>query len=127
MTEPVAVLRDGERPAFAVLRWDDFERLRGLEEDARDVADAERKLADPGRDEIPAELVARMLDEGVHPVRAWREHRGLTQEQLAAAAGLRQPDMARIESRQRKGTVAQMRRLAEALGVSLDTLVATLD
>jgi ribosome-binding protein aMBF1 (putative translation factor) len=127
MTEPVEVIREGERPAFAVLRWEDFERLRGLEEDAADAALAERVLSDPAQDWVPSELVDRMLDEGVHPVRAWREHRGLTLEELAVRAGLNQAHVAGIESRERQGTLAEMRALAEALRIRLDTLAATLD
>ena len=52
----------------------------------------------------------------------WREHRGLSQAALAEAAGMAQPTVARIETGQRKGTLAQMRRLAETLGVRLDIL-----
>jgi DNA-binding XRE family transcriptional regulator len=127
MTEPVEVIREGDRPAFAVLRWEDFERLRELEEDAADVALAERILSDPAQDWVPAELVDRVLDKGVHPVRAWREHQGMSREDLAARAGLRQPELAGIEEREHQGTLAQLKALAEALGIRLDTLAATLD
>jgi DNA-binding XRE family transcriptional regulator len=126
MTEPVEVIREGDRPAFAVLRWEDFERLRELEEDAADVALAERVLADPAQDWVPSRLVGRMLDEGVHPVRAWREHRGMTRDELATRAGLQQTEVAGIEDGECQGTLAQMRSLADALGIRLDTLAATL-
>jgi hypothetical protein len=124
MIEPV-VIREGERPTHVVIPWGEWQRIRELIEDAADVAHAERILADPSMDWIPSELVDRML-EGEHPVKVWREHRGLTQVQLAAASDVPQPTIARIEGRERRGTVAQMTKLAGALGVRLDTLVAPL-
>ena len=110
----------------AVISWKEWLRIRELLEDAEDAADAARKLADPDRDWVPAEVVDRILDEGVHPVRAWREHRGLTLEALAKAAGVPQPTIATIESGTEAGTTDQMRALAQALGISVETLVATL-
>jgi hypothetical protein len=51
--------------------------------------------ADPNRDRIPVAVVKRLLDDE-SPVKVWREHRGLTQQALAHAAGLRQPTIARL-------------------------------
>lgn len=48
-------------------------------------------------------------------------------ERLAAAACLPQSTVARIETGERKETLIQMKALAAALGIALDTLVATLD
>ena len=125
MIEPQVVTEDG-RPVAAVISWKEWLRIRELLEDAEDAADAARKLADPDRDWVPAEVVDRILDEGVHPVRAWREHRGLTLEALAKAAGVPQSTIATIESGTGAGTTDQMRALAQALKISLETLVATL-
>ena len=87
---------------------------------------SKRVLNDPDRDWVPAELADRIFDAGLHPVRAWREHRGLTQAALAEAAGVPQPTVVAIESGTEAGTTDQMRALAQALGISLETLVATL-
>src|SRR3954453_12862115 len=125
MIEPQVVTEDG-RPVAAVISWKEWLRIRELLEDAEDAAEAARKLADPDRDWVPAEVVDRILDDSEHPVRAWREHRGLTQEVLAEAAGVPQPTVVAIESRTEAGTTDQMRALAQALGISLETLVATL-
>ena len=125
MIEPQVVTEDG-RPVAAVISWKEWLRIRELLEDAEDAAEAARKLADPDRDWVPAELADRILDAGLHPVRAWREHRGLTQAALAEAAGVPQPTVVAIESGTEAGTTDQMRALAQALGISLETLVATL-
>jgi transcriptional regulator with XRE-family HTH domain len=51
------------------------------------------------------------------------EWRGLSQSQLAERAGLRQPTIALLDGGKRKGTVQQMRKLAKALNLQLETLV----
>jgi ribosome-binding protein aMBF1 (putative translation factor) len=87
----------------------------------QDLEAVRRVEADPNQDRIPLEVVKRLLEDE-NPVKVWREHRGLTQQVLAHAAGLPQSTIARLESGERKGTVAQMRKLAGALGINLDTL-----
>src|SRR3712207_2196790 len=126
MIEPT-VLKDGDRPTHVILAWEDWERLREALEDAEDAAEARQILADPTQDWVPAELVERMLDEGVHPVQAWREHRVMTQTALATTSGVPQPTLTQIESGERRGTPAQMKKLARALGIGLETLTATMD
>ena len=76
---------------------------------------------DPNQDRISVEVVKRLLDDE-NSLKVWREHRGLTQQALAREAGLPPSTIARLERGERKGTVAQMRRLANALGITLDTL-----
>jgi DNA-binding XRE family transcriptional regulator len=92
-------------------------------EDAEDSVAVAAVLSDPNQDRIPSDVVARILD-GDNPVKVWREHRDLTQAQLADAAGLPQPTIAVIETGRRKGTVKQMKAIAAALRINLDTLVS---
>jgi hypothetical protein len=73
------------------------------------------------QERVPIELVDRLLA-GEHPVRVWREHRGLSLDALAGKTGLGKGYLSQIENRQRKGTVATLRKLAAALGVDLDDL-----
>ena len=69
------------------------EALLSRLEDAEDISAIEAfraRVASVGFEEatknyLPAELAWRILD-GEHPVRVWREHRGLTREALAAAS-----------------------------------------
>ncbi len=120
MTEPLVIRHEG-KPTHVVLEWSEWQRLQRLATEAEDIAEARRILGDPATVIVPGEVAERILL-GEHPVRVWREHRGLSQAALAEAAGMAQPTVARIETAQRKGTLAQMRRLAEALGVRLDVL-----
>lgn len=55
-----------------------------------------------GEELIPAEVTYAILD-GANPVRVWREQRGLTQQQLADAAGISTPYLSQIESGKRTG------------------------
>ena len=123
MIEPLVIEHEG-KPTHVLLRFADWKRIRAILEDAEDLAAVRRVESDPNQDRIPLQVVKRILDDE-NPVRIWREHRGLTQQALAHAAGLPQSTIARLESGERKGTVAQMRRLANALGITLDTLCGT--
>ena len=51
-------------------------------------------------------------------VRVWRQHRGMTQQALAAAARLPRPNLSAIERGEREVTLATLRALAAALDVN---------
>lgn len=117
----VQVIEKNGKPAFYVLPAALWERVRDKVEDAEDVAAFDQAVANDDGARYPSD-VANALAEGVHPVKAWREHRGLTQDALALAAGVSKPFISQIEGRKREGTTATMKKLAGALGVTLDTL-----
>lgn len=81
--------------------------------------DAARAADDGFR--IPAAVANAMLD-GKQPVKAWREHRGLTQEALAASAGISKACLCQIETRKRVGALKTLRAIADALAVSMKEL-----
>ena len=60
---------------------------------------------------------------GEHPVRIWREHRGLSQEQLAGNAHIARSYLAEIEGRKKPGSLDAYRKLANALGLTVDDLM----
>ena len=94
--------------------------------DAADVAAydrAQRALA-AGEDEFVAPEFAARLIAGESPLRVWREARGLTGKALAAATGLSAPYLSQIETGERDGSLAAMKKIADALRISLDDLVA---
>ena len=120
MTGIQFIERDGQRE-FVVVPIEIFERMAHLLEDAEDVAlfDAFKARDDGFR--VPA-TVAHAILEGAHPVKAWREHRGLTQETLANQAGISKAYLCQIETGKREGAVKTLAALAGALGVTLDDL-----
>jgi ribosome-binding protein aMBF1 (putative translation factor) len=112
------------------LRRADYEAMIEAIEDAEDIATlraAEAREAEIGTeaawaDHLPVELVERLMA-GEHPVRIWREHRGLSPRALADQAGVGRSYVAEIEGHRKPGSVAAYRRLATALGVAVDDLL----
>ena len=108
----------------------EYEALRTAAEDAQDLAhlaaQAERErnlgVAAARRDHLPGELVRRMLA-GEHPARLWREQRGLTLGDLAARAGIAPSYLSEIETGRKPGSVSALRKLAGALGLTVDDLL----
>lgn len=103
--------------AMVVLRADDFERMRELAEDGEDIvaALAAKARIDAGEGTMPGEVLNLILDEGLHPVAAWRRYRGLSQAALANKAGLSQVWVGRIETGGGYGSQSTRRKLAAAL------------
>ena len=114
----VHVLEQDGKPAWAILPWAEYEKLRGAAEMAEDVA-AYREAK--GEESFPAEMVDRILD-GESPIRVFREHRSLNQRALAQKAGVAVSYLSQIESGRREGTTKVMRRIADALGLTLDDI-----
>ncbi|MBK3734043.1 helix-turn-helix domain-containing protein [Azospirillum argentinense] len=121
MTDSAQIIRDGNgNPAFAVLPIAEYERLL----EAADEATATRafdvyKATQP--ETFPDEVAERLLG-GEHPVKVFRDHRGMTQAQLAEATGLKQAYVSQIEAGTRGGSVDVLKRIADALRVELDDL-----
>ncbi len=127
--KPQIITNSDREPAFAVIPYDEYrvlmERL-DLLEDLRDSNAFGEKLARGEEEVIPVEVVERLVD-GESPVKVWREHRGLTQEELGEQVGLSGSYLSQIESGKREGTVRVYAALARALGVDVDDLVAAGD
>jgi DNA-binding XRE family transcriptional regulator len=90
--------------------------------DAREAAIARAPL-DAGATELLTEEQVGEYLAAPTPLAFWRRHRGLTQAELAAKAGITQPYLAQIETRTRTGTVDVLARLAKALRLRIDDLV----
>lgn len=124
MTKPVIITSpSGDR--LAVIPLSEYERLVDAAEDAADMAaydEVKRKLAAGEEELIPDEVVGRLIA-GENKVRVWREHRGMTAAALADAAGISTPYLSQIESGKRDGSIDVMKRIANALGITVDDLV----
>ncbi len=90
-------------PAFVVVPYAEFMRRFANEQEL-----------------IPHEVVSATVD-GASPMKAWREHLGLTQAEVAARMGISQAAYAQTEAamRPRKTTVA---RVAKAFRLTVDQL-----
>lgn len=113
------------KPEWAVLPYEDYLQLleqAEMLEDIRDYDHVKAAIENGEEETIPAEL-AYALMEGKNPLRAWREHRGLTQQQTAEAVGISVPFLSQIEGGKRKASIKVLAGLAKALQVSVDDLL----
>ena len=118
--------RDGN-PEWAVIPYKEYMRLVAEAEMLQDVQayDAALQAVAEGAEElIPAQIVYAIFD-GEHPIRVWREYRQLTQQQLAAAAGISTPYLSQLESGKRAGKTEVLAAIAQALNVTLEDIVKT--
>ena len=99
----------------------EHERLRQAADDLADIIAYDRAMAD-GDESLPSGLVKRMID-GESPLRVYRDYRGLTQAQLSERSGVNRVQIANIEAGGKTGSVETVRKLAEALGLTIDDLV----
>lgn len=84
--------------------------------------DAAKARLDDGSDElIPLEITERRL-QGEPALRIWREHRKLTQEQLAKKARVSRALIAAIETKRKTGSVGTWKKLGAALDVGWELL-----
>ena len=123
MGEPVFFTTpNGER--MAILAQEDYEALVEASEEAEDhrAVDRFKDRFSRGEEEfLPSDCVQRMI-EGESAVRVWRDIRQLWPKMLADAAGIEVDTLHDIENRKVEATIGPLKRIAEALRVSLDDL-----
>lgn len=123
MTVQIITTPAGER--LVVLPEADYAALMSAIEDANDaeiVRVFKERFAAGEEELLPSAMVNRMVA-GENPVRVWREHRGLTAGVLAERAGIAQPYLSQIETGKREGTLQTMKKIADALKVTVDDLI----
>ncbi len=121
MTAIQFIEREGRRE-YAIVPIDIWDRVQLLLEEAEDALAYDAAVAADDGFRVPAAVLDAELA-GDHPIKAWREHRRLTQDVLAAAAGVSKPYLSQIENRRRDGSVDVLRAIAAVLEVPIDLLV----
>ena len=122
----VQVISKDGKPEWAVIPYEEYERLveeAEMSQDVRAYDEARKAIAD-GEELIPSEVTYAILD-GINPVRVWREHRGFTQKQLAEAVGISVPYLSQLESGRRRGSAEVLAAIARELKLSLDDIVSS--
>jgi DNA-binding XRE family transcriptional regulator len=100
----VIVGKDG-KPAFVVVPYDQFRRMRGGFTHGT----------------VPNEVVNVSFERGISPMAAWREHLGLTQADVAARIGITQAAYAQME-RVKQPRKATLEKVSAALGLEVEQL-----
>ena len=102
-----------------------MENERLTSEDAEAILSDEEHYdrATASNDEsFPIEVVDQLLA-GQNPISVYRNYRGLTQNELAAAAGINAVYLSQIETGKRTGSAKTLAALAKALQVTVDDLI----
>ena len=104
------VIKQNDKPVFAVIPWDLYQELiKNYIPDESDVW-------------FPQDVVEANVVRGDSLLKAWREHLGLTQAEVSRRVGMSQPAYAKIEKRGSNPRTTTLRKLANALGISLEQL-----
>ena len=124
MANPQVIVDAAGRPAFAVIPWQDYQRLTSghvPDDDLSDEALFDRAVAE-NEESYPISVVDRIVA-GESPIRVFRKHRRMTQKELAEGAGISTLYLSQIERKTRTGSVATLAAIAKALRVDLDDLI----
>lgn len=115
-------------PAFAVLPYPEYAALVRRADDIEDATAARQARAAlaAGTEELLPLAVAQRIWGGESRVRVYRERRGLSQAELGRQAGVRQGTISDIETGA-KGSLGTMRKIAQALGVSIADILPRAD
>ena len=98
------------------------EEYEALIERTRDLEDRLAATDAAGDARVPHEVALGIIN-GAGPVRAFRNHRGLTLRDLSERAGISLSYLSEIERGRKPGSVAAMTRVADALETTIDALV----
>jgi len=108
-----------------VLSKSDYDALLERAELAEDIAavdDYRRKLISGEEEAIPEAFAIRLID-GENPIRVYRELRGMSARELADKTGISAAFLSEIENGKKEGGVSTLKKMAQALGVTIDDLV----
>jgi transcriptional regulator with XRE-family HTH domain len=117
----LAITREGkgEPSDIVALRREDYDRLVDEGEDREASAAYDRTR---GQETVPHDVVDRIFVKRESPIRVWREHRGMTLDQLSDATGKAKGYLSEIESGKKTGTLDTLKAIAAALRVDLEDI-----
>ena len=121
----VQIIKQGDKPEWAVVPYDVYMQLVEKAEMAQDVQDYDSAKAalEHGVDELVNSDVIYAILVGGNPIKIWREYRGLSQHEMAENAGISVPYLSQLETNKRKGSLDVLSAIAKALKVSLDAII----
>lgn len=100
-----------------------YRTMAAATEHAEDVALLDTVAADRNEEQIPSEIVDRLVAGEEHPLKVWRTWRRMSQDELALAAGVAQSTISQIERGEIAGKVSTLEAFAKALDVMVDDLL----
>ena len=104
-TEFQIIVGSDGKPAFVVVPYDQFRRMRG----------------GFSKGTVPNEVVNLAYERGMSPLAAWREHFNFTQAEVASRMGVAQAAYAQME-RVKQPRKATLEKVAAAMGLEVEQL-----
>lgn len=80
------------------------------------------QMKNGGANDLPDDILQKIAVGTQSPIKIIRKYRGLTQDELAAAAGLSRPYLTEIETGRKEGSIRSLKSIAKALDVPLERL-----
>jgi DNA-binding XRE family transcriptional regulator len=121
----VQIITSHDVPVFAVVPFEEWQKLQARLEEMEDIADARTissRFASGEDESFPDSFVERLLA-GENPLKVWREYRGVTIAALAAACKVSAPAVSQIESGRRHPSAGLLKRLAAVLKCDMEDLL----
>lgn len=118
MDSPQIICDSEGKPAFAVIPIAEYEAL--LERADEGVAQRVYDAFETTKPETFPDALAERLIAGEHPIRVFRDYRGLSQGELAAMAGTTQVTISQIETGARTGSFEMLKLISAALKIEID-------
>lgn len=104
-TEFQIIVGSDGKPAFVVVPYDQFRRMRG----------------GFSKGTVPNEVVNLAYERGMSPMAAWREHFNFTQAEVASRMGVAQAAYAQME-RVKQPRKATLEKVSAAMGLEVEQL-----
>ncbi len=117
LPKPIAMTKD-----TVVLSRAAWKKIGEALEEAEDRAAvrASKSRERRGNDEALPVAFYRRIRAGEHPIRVWRDYRGVGLNKLALQAGIARGYLSEIENGKKAGSMSALKRVAEALNIGLD-------
>ncbi|HWL18757.1 MAG TPA: helix-turn-helix transcriptional regulator [Bradyrhizobium sp.] len=111
---------------IVILSRDEYDRLIAADEDMKDAKTARRIIEQiaSGEETVLSEPELDEFLKAKTPLSFWRKKRRMTQADLAKAADIAQGFISEIESGQKPGTPATLKKIAQALNIKIDDLIS---
>ncbi len=120
----VQIIKHKGVPEYAVVPFEEWERMVDRMEELEDIRDARNAKAAiaEGEETYGGDFVKR-LRSGENRLKVWREYRSLTLAKLAKTCGVSVSAISQIESGKRKPSVELLVKLARALDCNLEDIL----
>jgi len=114
------IILQNKTPVFAILPYAEYESILEKLEDIADIEIIQAAKSEKS-ERFPLSLIEDIAS-GKNPIKAYREHRGLSQQALAEKVKISKQYVSQLENNERKGTLGILKKIAKILTVDLDDI-----